>query len=491
MKSIFSFILTALAIVSFCSTSYSQQNKISGVIFTSSSNEALSSLQQGMKFYDLNESKKAREQFQKAVQQDPKLTMGYLLLADESTSPGEFVKYLDLAKENLANASEWEKMYYAYSETFLNDDLNKRMEAAQKMVSKFPDVPRAYLMLGNAYAETNDFAHARLNYQKAVTIDPKWTAAYSALSNSFLFQEPKNFKQAEANAIKLTEMAPENSGSFILLGDTYRAQNDMQKAYEAYSKAVMLDPESPTALYKRGHAHTFLGEYEKARADYQQAGSLDVSPGFALQVISFTYLYQDQPEKALQVLMDEAQRTGEMKDANRALVDKFQLLSSAAQIAFHTGQANQLQSIVNMLEPVSESMGNSMGTNEGKINQKSNILYWKGMIKTLNKDLMNAMAKATEMKNMVEPIQNPRKLEGYEELLGHISYYQRDFKQAAEHFSKTNPLDIYDRYWLARSYEAAGKKDKAKAIYSEIANYNFNNIGFALVRNDVKNRLSQ
>jgi tetratricopeptide (TPR) repeat protein len=489
MKSIFSFIFTALVMVSFYSTSYSQQNKISGVIFSSSSNEALTSLQQGMKFYDLNENKKARGYFEKAIQQDPKLTMGYLLLADQATSPGEFVKYLDQAKENMANASDWEKMYYAYNETFLNDNLNKRLEAAQKIVSKFPDVPRAYLMLGNAYAESNDFAHARLNYQKAVTIDPKWSAAYNALSNSFLFQEPKNFKQAEANAVKLTELAPESSGSFILLGDTYRAQNDLKKAYEAYSKAVMLDPESPAALYKRGHAQTFLGEYEKARADYQQAGSLDVSPGFAIQCISFTYLYQDEAGKALQVLLDEAQRTGDMGDANRAMVDKFQLLSTAAQIAFHTGDANKLLSIVNMLEPISESMGNSIGTNEGKIIQQGNILFWKGMTKTLNKDLMNAMAKATEMKNLVDPIQNPRKLEGYEQLLGHINYYQKNYKEAAEHFAKTDPLDIYDRYWLARSYESAGKKEKAKAIYSEIANYNFNNVGFALVRNDVKNRL--
>lgn len=185
-------------------------------MFSSSSNEALTSLQEGIKFYDLNENKKAHGYFEKAIQQDPKLTMGYLLLADQANSPGEFVKYLDKAKENLANASDWEKMYYAYDETFLSDDLNKRLDAAQKIVAKFPDVPRAYLMLGNAYAETNDFAHARLNYQKSIATDPKWTGGYYALSNSFLFQDPKNFKQAEANAAKLTELAPESSGSFIL-----------------------------------------------------------------------------------------------------------------------------------------------------------------------------------------------------------------------------------------------------------------------------------
>ena len=135
-----------MALFALQAKSYGQQNKISGVIYTSSSNEALSSLQQGIKFFDQNENKKAREYLQKAVQQDPRLTMGYLLLADQSNTPGDFVKYLDQAKENLATASEWEKLYYAYMETFLNDDMNKRIQTAQQMVSKFPDVPRAYVM---------------------------------------------------------------------------------------------------------------------------------------------------------------------------------------------------------------------------------------------------------------------------------------------------------------------------------------------------------
>src|SRR6476659_2259351 len=136
MKVISKFLLIILGMACYQTELHSQQNKISGIMFSSSSNEALTSLQEGIKFYDLNENKKAHGYFEKAIQQDPKLTMGYLLLADQANSPGEFVKYLDKAKENLANASDWEKMYYAYDETFLSDDLNKRLDAAQKIVAK-------------------------------------------------------------------------------------------------------------------------------------------------------------------------------------------------------------------------------------------------------------------------------------------------------------------------------------------------------------------
>jgi tetratricopeptide (TPR) repeat protein len=99
------------------------------------------------------------------------------------------------------------------------------------------------------------------------------------------------------------------------------------------------------------------------------------------------------------------------------------------------------------------------------------------------------MAKAEEMKTTLEPIQNPRKLEGYESLVGYINYQQKDYKGAVDHFEKTNMQDMYNKYWLAKAYEAAGKKDKATALYKEIANYNFNNIGYALVRNEVKKKI--
>jgi hypothetical protein len=49
--------------------------------------------------------------------------------------------------------------------------------------------------------------------------------------------------------------------------------------------------------------------------------------------------------------------------------------------------------------------------------------------------------------------------------------------------------NVYDKYWLAKAYEAAGKKEKASAIYKELANYNFNNTGYALIRNEVQKKM--
>ena len=47
---------------------------------------------------------------------------------------------------------------------------------------------------------------------------------------------------------------------------------------------------------------------------------------------------------------------------------------------------------------------------------------------------------------------------------------------------------MHTKYWLAKSNEAARNKDKAEALCKDISTYNFNGIGYALVRNEVVSR---
>ncbi len=463
------------------------QEKVTGLLFTTSSNEAKSSFSEGLKYSDLGENRKAREAFQKAIEQDPKLAIAYVYRATYATTPQEFASNLKKAKENLSTASDWEKLFYEYTASFLTDDANARLAAARKMVSLFPQMARSYVYLGESFQERKDYLQARQNFQKAISLEPTWPMSYMVLTNSYLFDEPRDLAKAEETATKLVTLQP-NISAYILLGDAYRAENNMQKARDNYAKAIETDPQAPDGFYKRGHANTYLGDYDKARTDYEQAGKLDVSPANAQQMIAFTYLYQNEPAKALDMLMDAADQTN-MTDATQGTSSKYELLSTAALVAFHMNDAQKLQSIIDAMAPLSEEIGNSIGTDEARRTQKSTMLYWKGIANAMENDFMNALTKADEMKTTLEPIQNPRKLEGYEALMGYISYQQKNYKKAAEHFAQTNMQDMYNKYWLAKAYEATGKKDKATALYKEIAHYNFNNAGYALVRNEVLKKI--
>src|SRR4029078_5147671 len=96
-------------------------------MFTTSSNEALYFFNDGLKYYDLGENTRAREYLQKAIKQDPTFSIAYVHLATLAATPQEFVDNMDKAKENLTGANEWEKLLYDFTETYLSDNVDKRV----------------------------------------------------------------------------------------------------------------------------------------------------------------------------------------------------------------------------------------------------------------------------------------------------------------------------------------------------------------------------
>ena len=74
------------------------------------------------------------------------------------------------------------------------------------------------------------------------------------------------------------------------------------------------------------------------------------------------------------------------------------------------------------------------------------------------------------------------------QLEGFIALYQSKYPDAAAHFRQGNLLDPYIKYQLAVATEGGGDAAQAKKLFREIADYNFNALGFALVRKDAQQK---
>src|SRR2546421_692261 len=82
-----------------------------------------------------------------------------------------------------------------------------------------------------------------------------------------------------------------------------------------------------------------------------------------------------------------------------------------------------------------------------------------------------------------------RKLEPMHQLEGFIALYQGKYGEAAAHLRQGNPFDPYIKYQVAVATEGAGDVAQAKRLYREVAEYNFNAVGFALVRKDAQQKV--
>ncbi len=486
---LFPFLFIAF-VLSSCNTTTSSEKtsetKITDIPVSTKSADASASFKEGMTLSDMGDGLKARTAFSKAIEQDPKFGMAYLMRAGSSTTAKEFADDVAKGKANIDSASSWEKMYADYMETNLNGDRNKGLEIMQKIASDYPDAARAQVNLGFAYIGNNQFDKARECFNKAVQMDPKWIGGYSALSNSYLFNDPKDLKKGEENALKLVEMAPKSAGAAIALGDCYRAQNDMQKAKDAYTKAVALDTNAPEGYYKLGHANTYLGNMDEARKNYADGGMHDINKLASMSNTANTWLYAGDTKASEKYLMDQYAASANM-DASQ----KSGFLTSVATIAIHNNDGATLKNVVAMMMPLSKQVTMDLGnTAETKIFEKADSLHWQAMIAIVDGKFDQAKSILEAMKTALDPIKDPRKLEGYEYDMGMLSMKQKSYAEAVTHFEKADPTPIYNKYMLAKANEAAGNKDKAMTEYKEVAAYNFNDIGNALVRSEVKKKLA-
>jgi len=464
--------------------------RVTEFVPTTSSPEAQAIFKEALVAYDMGEQRKARSLFSKAIEKDPNMGLAYLLRSGTATSTKEWADDIKMGKSKMANASEWEKMYGDFLYTDFTGNREEGLMLAKKMAQTFPDAARAHAQLGNAYLNNKQYDLAEAAFQNAIAKNASWTGGYDGLANIYMFTERKDLAKAQQNAAKIAELSPDRPGSHILLGDTYRAQNNFQKAAEHYTKAISLDGKASEGYFKLGHAHVYLGKYDEARKNFKKASEYDSRRAFAEVLEATTHAYEGDSKKAMKELIKAADKyekaTGD-KAMNNA--DQFNLLNSAAVIAVHNGDVKTLKELLPRIAPLAKENLAAVGTPEAKLFEQADALNWEGLMAMSEGNFAAAREKAEKMKVILDPLKDSRKLEGYHNLIGLTNLKEKKYQEAADHLSQADMQSIYTKYLLARAYEGLGDKKKAQEYYNEVSNYNFNNVENALVRYEVKGKM--
>jgi tetratricopeptide (TPR) repeat protein len=458
---------------------------------TTASDEAMQEFMQGQHALDVERGQDANEHFKRAVELDPDFCMAYLSAAWTAPSLDEFRTNLQLAAEHSAGASEAERLLVEYTQKSFDRDREGQLQAAQRLVEVEPSSPRAWVTLAEIQGTLDQNSEARASLTRALELEPEFVPAHIALVNSYLFVEPKDYSVAEEHAQRVAQAEPDETVSHDYLGDVYRAQNELEQARDAYTRAAELDPDNGLPLQQRGHVNTFLGDYDAARADYDAAialgrGNQKASYGQYRAMVS---VYAGEPEAAISEFMELARAIDGM-DIPNPVGQKITALTNAANIAAHYGLFPELDAALEQRTALMVDRADEVGTDEFRRGQLSNIALWEGWAAAFKGDYATARAKVEEYRGFVEPDRNPRKDDPAHLVLGRIEQLQGNHQAALAHYEQVPGDDPYFNYQRAVVLEAIGETERAMEIYEELARYNFSNVEYALVRADAIAKVS-
>lgn len=459
---------------------------------TTTSESAREQFMLGQRAMDMGEFFEANDYFKQAVAADPNFAFGYLQVANTANSLDEFRTNLKNAADHAESASEAERILIQIAQRGFENDVEGQLTLARRLVEIQRSSPRAWLELANVQTSLGENVEARTSMTRATELAPQFAPAYMNLINSYLFAEPRDFAKAGEYAGTLGELVPQEPIAHDLQGDVYRAQGDLEAAREAYTRAAGLDLTDGLPLQQRGHVNSFLGNYDQARADYDAAmalGKANDRPSYAVWR-ALVSVHAGEAQAAIDELNTLVAQIDGMNVPEPTGL-KINALTNAAIIALHTGNYESAEEALKRRTVLMMEEADRVATDAFRRGQLSNIALFDGWLAARKGDFETATAKAQEAMTHLEPDPNPRKNEPAHQLLGFISLQQGEAQEAIAHLEQGPPTNIYTTYYLALAHKAAGNDDQARELFSQVANYNFNNVFFALVRADAKKRAAE
>jgi tetratricopeptide (TPR) repeat protein len=436
---------------------------------------------------DRGDGPEANALFRAAVAADPDFTYAWFNLGNVAFSTEEFAESLKRAAASGAKASDGERLLVQINQRFLDNDFQSQLALAEQLVGKYPRSPRAWLALAGVQAGLNKFVEQRESIAKAMALDPNLASAPFTMGTSYLFNEPRDFSQAEKYYRQAIALEPGEDNYWWALGDVYRATNQLEQAREYYTRATLLDPHDGTAPVKLGHVDSFLGHYDAARSDYDRgiANADAATKPFLASFRSFTWVHAGEPRTAVAALEKLAADTDSMDvPANQRAGAKVFALTNAAQIAWHSGLYDDATRVIGKLAAALRANAAIVGTEEFSAIQEAQIAYQEGQLAARKGDYARATTLAKKNSDLVAKQQNPRKMESYHDLMGLINLLQKRYGASVAEYRKADLTNMYTKYHLALALEGAGQTDEARRIFKEVGSWNFNTAGFALIRKD-------
>ncbi|MCH8117510.1 MAG: tetratricopeptide repeat protein [Proteobacteria bacterium] len=462
---------------------------------STTSDEAREQYMAGWADLEVGRFNAANKHFASAGATDPAFAMAHMMTAWTSTSTEGFANNLTRAGENAAGATRGEQLLIESFQKGFAGDPAGQVAAQQELTALHPNSARAWLFLGNSHGNLNNTADERAAYRKAIEMEHSLVAAHVQLGNSYLFGDPKDYDQAEAHILQAIRLAPYEPFPHDMLGDVHRAQGNLQAAYDNYTKAAELAPEQGSPLQQRGHVNSFLGNYDEARADYTRSAELEDARGtnagpFFLVFRAYVSLHEGNPDAAIAELREIA--AGADASGMEGAADlKINALTNVVQIATQYGIAEAGKAGITDVAALMRQQADDIGTDQFRSAQEANISYLEGMLAARMGDTEGAAASAAAFETHVAANTNPNKLERMHEILGMSAYHQEDYAAAVEHLSAGDHLNnMSTKYFLALANDSAGNGDEAQRLLSELAVWNFNGPGYAMVRGDVLARVA-
>jgi tetratricopeptide (TPR) repeat protein len=419
---------------------------------------------------DLTERLLAQESvahFDKAIALDPTFAAAELARSNNSPTAAEFFDHLNRAVSLAGNASNGEQLLITAAQAGSNGDNAKQKDALEKLVASYPQDERAQVALGNYYFfVAQEYPAAIDHYKKATEIAPNFSPAYNILGYSY--RQVSDYPNAEQTFKKYTELLPNDPNPYDSYAELLLKMGRFDDSLTQYQKALSVDPHFVASHSGIAADLMYQGKYADANAELQKMADGARNDGelrtayFGMAVVASDAGKFDQALAA----MDKEYAVAEKKNDVAAMSADLQAKGNILLAAGKYDQAAQ------QFDRSAQMVAGSSLSQEIKDNSVLLHHFNLASIAIEKKDYAAAKKHADEFNQGLAGKKNAGQEKQSHELAGRMALGQKNYDEAISELQQANLQDPRNLLRISQAYQAKGDTSKAQDYCAQAADFN-------------------
>lgn len=457
-----------------------------GITYTSVSRDALSFFRAGIQLWNNLYTEAAAEQFNKAVEIDPRFAMAYLYLA-RTALPDSYTEYrenLDKAVSLIGETSEGERLvilaYQARDENRPTDE-DRFLRRLQAM---FPeDVEAHYALAEVAFANADYYRTVEL-LEQAIAIDDEHPPAYNLLGYAYAYLD--DFDSAIRTLRAYASLVPDEPNPLDSLAEIFLMSGQYDESLANYAEVLRIDPTFYSAHTGRGHGFLFQGKREEAAREYQKMADVAPTEGVrrdAKRWMAICDFYFDDHAAAterLEALRDELAAANESLAAGNRALDLAWIYTNRGETDRALDELQHGWQIV-MASDLREPAKTGYTRRHHVVN---------GVCLAHGGNIAGARTIAEKLRRVVEMSEDLDDWQDYNWLMGEILLVEEEYPAALANLMHAPEENSRVIYLTGLVYEGRGHRSQAQKHFQRVQTFNRPSLLYAMARQAAAQRLN-
>jgi tetratricopeptide (TPR) repeat protein len=230
--------------------------------------------------------------------------------------PWARIELVDLGKSDLATFPPLRlPAEGGLRDAFTTREPEERLTLCRRIVDERAIDAVAWLALGSAYMEVQDFPASQSAIEHAIALAPAWEAAHYELGKLYLRLD--DLERASQSFAEAGRLMPSLSAAFSNLGATLGELDRPDEALRAFEQALKYDPNGHTVFNNIGVVSRELGRLSESEAAFRKVVAIAPEFVFGHYNLGHTLFLQGRYQAALSAYV-EGQRRDPDKNPRQA-----------------------------------------------------------------------------------------------------------------------------------------------------------------------------